>query len=219
MIEPLMKEHRLSDTDGAQALPRGLYDPRFEHDSCGVGFVAHIQGKRSHQIVEDANTVLINMDHRGARGSEENTGDGAGMLTALPQEFLCRVVEREIGERLPLPSEFGVGMVFMPTKDAERAHCRRVVERVIKDQGQRLIGWRSVPTDADGADIGPAARRAEPVVEQLFIAAAPGLTGNAFERELYLIRKQCTRRVRDDTSLEQAAFFLYLFVVDSSDYL
>ena len=202
-----MKEHRLSDTDGAQALPRGLYDPRFEHDSCGVGFVAHIQGKRSHQIVEDANTVLINMDHRGARGSEENTGDGAGMLTALPQEFLCRVVEREIGERLPLPSEFGVGMVFMPTKDAERAHCRRVVERVVKDQGQRLIGWRSVPTDADGADIGPAARRAEPVVEQLFIAAAPGLTGNAFERELYLIRKQCTRRVRDDTSLEQAAFF------------
>ncbi|HIL18288.1 MAG TPA: glutamate synthase subunit alpha, partial [Gammaproteobacteria bacterium] len=202
-----MKEHRLSDTDGAQALPRSLYDPRFEHDSCGVGFVAHIQGKRSHQIVEDANTVLINMDHRGACGSEENTGDGAGMLTALPQEFLCRVVEREIGERLPLASKFGVGMVFMPTKDAERAHCRRVIERLVKDQGQRLIGWRSVPTDADGADIGPAARRAEPVVEQLFIAAAPGLTEDAFERELYLIRKQCTRRVRDDASLEQAAFF------------
>ena len=92
-----MKEHRLSNTDGAQALSQGLYDPRFEHDSCGVGFVAHIQGKRSHQIVEDANTILINMDHRGARGSEENTGDGAGILTALPQEFLCQVVEREIG--------------------------------------------------------------------------------------------------------------------------
>ena len=153
-----MKDHRLSNTDGAQTLPQGLYDPRFEHDSCGVGFVAHIQGKRSHQIVEDANTVLINMDHRGARGSEENTGDGAGILTALPQEFLCQVVEREIGERSPLPGEFGVGMVFMPTKDTERAHCRRVVERVVQDQGQRLIGWRGVPTDADGADIGPAAR-------------------------------------------------------------
>jgi glutamate synthase (NADPH/NADH) large chain len=92
-----------------------------------------------------------------------------------------------------------------------------VVERVVKDQGQRLIGWRSVPTDADGADIGPAARSAEPVVEQLFIAAAPGLTEDAFERELYLIRKQCTRHVRDDASLEQAAFFLYLFVVDAGD--
>src|SRR5438876_8694901 len=106
---------------------QGLYDPAFEHDSCGVGFVAHVKGKRSHQILIDAEEVLRNMDHRGACGCEPNTGDGAGILTALPYEFLRRVVKKELGAELPKPGQFAAGVVFLPRDEAERAHCKQVV--------------------------------------------------------------------------------------------
>ena len=186
---------------------QGLYDPAHEHDSCGVGFVAHIKGQRSHQILLDAEEVLRNMDHRGACGCEANTGDGAGILTALPHEFFQRVVRAELGVELPEPGQFAAGNVFLPQVEAERAKCKQVVEELVAAQGQRLIGWRPVPTDHQQADIGPTAKAAEPRIEQLVIAAADSLSCDAFERQLYLIRKQASHRLRTDASLSQAKMF------------
>ena len=177
---------------------QGLYDPAYEHDSCGVGFVAHIKGQRSHQILIDAEEVLRNMDHRGACGCEPNTGDGAGILTALPHEFLQRVVRRELGADLPSPGQFAAGNVFLPRRADERARCKQVVEEIIAAQGQRVVGWRQVPVETEKADIGPSAKAGEPHIEQLVIAAREGLSGDAFERQLYLIRKQASHRLRGD---------------------
>lgn len=186
---------------------RGLYDPEFEHDSCGVGFVAHIKGERSHQIVLDALTVLKAMDHRGACGCEPNTGDGAGILTALPHEFLAKVARDELGAELPAPGEFGAGVVFLPQDATERETCKRKVEEIISEQGQRLVGWRKVPTDNDAANVGPTARLSEPYSEHLIIAAAEGLQGDAFERKLYVIRKRASHTLRNDNSLSEAKLF------------
>ncbi len=186
---------------------RGLYDPNFEHDSCGVGFVAHIKGERSHQIVQDAWVVLKNMEHRGACGCEANTGDGAGILTALPHEFLAKVAREDLAAELPAAGRFGAGVVFLPQLEDERAHCKRVVEQIIREQGQRLVGWRRVPTDSEAADVGPTARESEPHSEQLIIAAGDRLEGDAFERQLYVIRKRASHLLRGDSSLSQAKLF------------
>jgi len=186
---------------------QGLYDPANEHDSCGVGFVAHIRGQASHQIVRDAEHLLCRMDHRGARGAETNTGDGAGMLTGLPHEFLARVAREELGTELPAPGRYGAGVVFLPKDTAERERCRSVVERVCAEEGQRLIGWRTVPVALEKADIGPSALAAAPHFEQLFIAAGGNLEGDAFERKLYLIRKHASHLLRNDPELSEAKKF------------
>jgi len=197
-------------TSGHQAGPphaQGLYDPANEHDSCGVGFVADIKGRRSHQLVHDADEILRSMNHRGACGCEPNTGDGAGILTALPHEFLAKVAKSDLGEELPPPGQFAAGLVFLPQREDERQRCKQEVERIVADQGQKFVGWRRVPTDADAADIGPTARSGEPVIEQLFIAAGGSLEGDAFERQLYLIRKQASRLLRTSEDLQQAKMF------------
>ena len=186
---------------------RGLYRPEFEHDSCGVGFVANIKGQRSHGIIEDAYTILQSMEHRGACGAEEETGDGAGILTALPYEFLDRIAQDELQAQLPRPGKFGAGVVFLPRQQDQRETCKRVVERIVAEQGQRLVGWRVVPTRADLARIGSTARTAEPHIEQLFIAAAEGLEEHAFERQLYLIRKQASHQLREDAAMDQSQMF------------
>jgi len=185
----------------------GLYDPRYEKDSCGVGFTAHIKGQASHQIVKDADFILRSMSHRGACGCEENTGDGAGILTALPHEFLSLVAHCDLKAKLPPPGQFAAGVVFLPQDRAEREVCKAQLDRIIAAQGQRLVGWRRVPTLARVADIGPSALRTEPVIEQLFVAAAPGLEGEAFERQLFLIRKQASGRLRTDPTLKQRKMF------------
>ena len=186
---------------------QGLYRPEFEHDSCGVGFVAHIKGKRSHKIIEDADHLLCRMDHRGARGAEPNTGDGAGMLTALPHEFLAKVAKQAFGATLPQPGRFAAGLVFLPTDSAERERCKSIVAAICAEEGQALVGWRVVPTNADAADLGQGAREAAPHIEQLFVAAANGCEGDAFERKLYLLRKRASHRLRGDTTLRQAKQF------------
>jgi glutamate synthase (NADPH/NADH) large chain len=185
----------------------GLYDPANEHDACGVGFVAHIKGQRSHQILVDAETVLRNMDHRGACGCEPNTGDGAGILTALPHDFLAAVVKKDLGKELPAAGKFAAGNVFLPRDAKERERCKKLVNELVEAQGQRLVGWRDVPVDTEGADLGPTARAGEPRVEQLVIAAGEGFSGDEFERQLYLIRKQASNTLRSDRSLNERRMF------------
>ncbi len=181
----------------------GLYDPENEKDACGVGFVAQIKGVASHQIVKDANRILHNMDHRGARGSETNTGDGAGMLTAVPDKLLRRAAKEELGVDLPEAGKYGVGNIFLPTDESERAYCKAAFLKAIETQGQKFLGWRSVPTDPDGANLGPTAVESMPHIEQLFVGAADGLDQDAFERQLYAIRKSAASPLRVDESLEQ----------------
>lgn len=186
---------------------QGLYDPAFEHDNCGVGFIAQIKGVPSHQIVVDSEDLLRRMDHRGACGCEENTGDGSGIMTALPHRFLTAAVKEDLGVDLPEPGRFAVGNVFFPQLAAERDQCKAAVAKIVAEQGQRLVGWRPVPVKADLADIGQTARNAEPVIEQLVIEAADGCEGDAFERQVYLIRKRASNLLRTDNSLTQGKLF------------
>ncbi|MEX2132134.1 MAG: glutamate synthase central domain-containing protein, partial [Pseudohongiellaceae bacterium] len=182
----------------------GLYDPANEKDSCGVGFVANIKGKPSHQIMLDAYHLNSRMDHRGGCGFEANTGDGAGIMMALPHSFFGHIAKHEFDIKLPAIGLYAVGNIFLPQIDGERQQCKDQINTIIKEEGQRLIGWRAVPVDPDGADVGPAARMAQPRIEQLFIAAADGLGAEEFERKIYIIRKRFTHKLRNDSSLTEA---------------
>jgi glutamate synthase (ferredoxin) len=173
---------------------QGLYDPRLEHDACGVGFVVNVKGRKSHQIVSDALTVLTNLRHRGACGCEANTGDGAGILLQKPHAFLKRACAAQ-GIQLPGEHEYGVGMVFLPADSVERYKCEKLFEEIVATEENRLLGWRSVPTHH--GLLGYTALRSEPVVRQVFIARDPKLTDDmAFERKLYVIRKLAERGIR-----------------------
>ncbi len=174
-----------------------------------MGFVAHIKGKKSRQIIDDADRILCHMVHRGACGCEPNTGDGAGILTALPHEFLAKVAKQDLGIELPEPGRYGAGVVFLPTNEAERNQCKQTVEQIIKEQGQICLGWRPLPTDRETANIGPSARNCEPAMEQLFIQAGDGFDQEALERQLYLILKRSSRELREKSKLPEALMFYY----------
>ncbi|HXM83414.1 MAG TPA: glutamate synthase-related protein [Burkholderiales bacterium] len=166
---------------------QGLYHPQNEHDACGVGFVAHIKGKKSHTIVEQGLTVLRNLTHRGAVGWDPKLSDGAGLLIQIPDRFLREEMAR-LGVRLPPAGQYGVGMVFLPRDPASRIACEYEIERAIKEEGQALLGWRDVPVD--NSDLAEPARRIEPVIRQVFIGRGRGITvTDALERKLYIIRK------------------------------
>ena len=154
--------------------PPSLYEPSFEHDACGFGFVCDVAGRPSHGIVRDALTVLVNLEHRGASGSEKETGDGAGLLVALPHAFLAAVAA-EGGLPLPSDDRFGVGMVFLPRDEASRSACVVKVEAALAGEGLHLLGWRDVPTDPTG--LGGTARDSQPVIRQVFIGRPPDLGG------------------------------------------
>src|SRR5687768_8381255 len=160
---------------------QGLYDPQFEHDACGVGFVVNFKGKRSHEIVRQALTILINLRHRGACGCEVNTGDGAGILLQMPDKFFRKVCAAE-GMKLPAVGEYGVGMLFLPMDAVERKDCEAHLERIVREEGQELLGWRNVPTRNE--TLGSVARQAEPFVRQIFVKRSAALTDPmAFERK------------------------------------
>ena len=180
----------------------GLYDPQSEKDSCGVGFVANIKGIPSHQIMLDAYHINSRMDHRGGCGFEENTGDGAGILTALPHAYFQKIAG-EMPISLPEKGQYAVGNIFLPQLDEERRICKKTIEKVITEEGQNFLGWRTVPIDPETADVGPAAKSAMPIIEQLFIGSTAS-DPEAFERSLYVIRKSFTRILRNESNLNQA---------------
>ena len=166
---------------------QGLYDPAREHDACGVGFVAHIKGVKSHSIIEHGLLILKNLTHRGAVGADPLAGDGAGILLQLPDAFLREEMGKQ-GVTLPPPGEYGVGMVFLPQEPASRLACQYAIERAIKAEGQELLGWRDVPRN--NAVLGESVKRIEPVIRQVFIGCGPEVTvTDALERKLYVIRK------------------------------
>src|SRR5208283_2885147 len=185
---------------------QGLYDPWFEHDACGVGFVVDIKGRRSHQILQQALQVLTNLDHRGASGSEPNTGDGAGVLLQMPHVFFKEVCKKA---RIALPEEgeYGSGLVFLPKNITKRRRLEERFEQIIQSEGQTVLGWRTVPTS--NAALGETARSCEPAMRQVFIGRSPELTDPmAFERKLYVIRKRAHNEIR--TSTMDGAEFWYL---------
>jgi glutamate synthase (NADPH) large chain len=173
---------------------QGLYDPAHEHDSCGVGFVAHIKGKKSHAIVEQGLTVLKNLTHRGAVGWDPKLSDGAGCLIQIPDKFLREEMAKQ-RVKLPPAGQYGVGMVFLPRDPASRLACEYEIERAIKDEGQVLLGWRDVPVD--NSDLAEPAKRIEPVIRQVFIGRGKGVTvTDALERKLYIIRKSAGHAIQ-----------------------
>ena len=173
---------------------QGLYDPRFEHDACGVGFVVNIKGEKSHEIIEQALTVLQNLDHRGACGCEENTGDGAGILMQIPHAFLKDACAG-LGFQLPDPGEYGVGMIFLPDHRSQRRQFEKTIEKIITEEGQKCLGWRKVPTD--NMYLGDTAKECEPFVRQVFIGRGAAVTDDlTFERKLYVIRRRAENAIR-----------------------
>lgn len=185
---------------------KGLYDPQFEKDSCGVGLVANIKGIPSRQIMDDAFLVNSKMDHRGGCGFEENTGDGAGILLALPDSFF-RSEANKIGIDLPETGLYAVGNVFLPVDTNERDFCIRETESIISKENQQCLGWRDVPVDPEGADVGPAARGAQPAIKQLFIKSQEGISKDEFDRKLYIIRKQISHLIRSNDQLKEAKLY------------
>ena len=166
---------------------QGLYDPANEHDACGVGFVAHIKGAKSHAIVEQGLQILKNLTHRGAVGADPLAGDGAGILLQIPDAFFREELAKQ-GIKLPPAGQYGVGMVFLPQEPASRFACEYEIERSIKEEGQTLLGWRDVPRDNSG--LGESVKKIEPVIRQVFIGRGRGVTvTDALERKLYIIRK------------------------------
>ncbi|HJS77293.1 MAG TPA: glutamate synthase-related protein [Burkholderiales bacterium] len=166
---------------------QGLYHPSYEHDACGVGFVAHIKGKKSHAIIEQGLSVLKNLSHRGAVGYDPKLSDGAGCLIQIPDRFYREEMARQ-GVKLPPAGQYGVGMVFLPRDPASRLACEYEIERAIKDEGQVLLGWRDVPVD--NSDLAEPAKKLEPVIRQVFIGRGRRVTvTDALERKLYIIRK------------------------------
>jgi glutamate synthase (NADPH/NADH) large chain len=192
----------------AQGAPpaQGLYDPRHEHDACGVGFVVDLRGRKSHTIVAQALTVLKNLLHRGACGCEPNTGDGAGILLQMPDRFLRRECDRlEIS--LPAPGEYGCGLVFLPRETAPRHRVQALLHSVVEHEGQRLLGWRDVPTDS--SRLGETARSVEPVIKQVFVGRGTDVRDRQhFERKLYVIRKLFEKAIAAADVREQT--FAYL---------
>src|ERR1039457_471416 len=174
---------------------QGLYDPRYEHDACGVGFVANIKGVKSHEIVTQALTILDNLDHRGACGCEPNTGDGAGILLQIPDGFLRKVCV-PLGITLPEPTRYGVGMIFSSPDQVIRESACRHFETIIAEQGQQVLGWRDIPTD--NSSVGDSARFSEPFMRQVFIGRGENCVDEqAFDRTLFLIRKRGVNEIRD----------------------
>ncbi|MBI3610210.1 MAG: glutamate synthase large subunit [Nitrospirae bacterium] len=183
---------------------QGLYHPRFEKEACGIGFVVNVKGGKSHDIIRKGLQVLENLAHRGAVGCDPCTGDGAGILLQIPHEFLKRS-SAESGVRLPGAGQYGVGMVFLPAEPSQRSPCETLIERIIREEGHRLLGWRDVPVKE--AHLGDLARQSQPCIRQFFIARDI-LNEAQFERKLYVIRKRIENAVWQSALEGRGSFYI-----------
>ncbi len=173
---------------------QGLYDPQFEHDACGVGFVCQMKGKRSHEIIGQALTILVNLDHRGAVGAETNTGDGAGLLMQVPHGFLKKAAAK-LNITLPEPNHYGVGMIYSSPDATERAASQKQFEQIAQEEGLTVLGWRDLPTD--NSALGNTAKKSEPFMRQVFVQRPTSCADElAFERKLWVLRKRSYGAIR-----------------------
>ena len=184
---------------------QGLYHPAHEHDACGIGFVASISGRKSHEIIEQGIQVLLNLAHRGACGCDPETGDGAGVLIQIPHKFFARECEK-LGLRLPKPGNYGVGMTFLPVEKHPRLQCEGILERIVCEEGLSLIGWRDTPTYASA--IGRVARASQPYIQQIFVRCPAGMDEDTFERKLYVVRKRAENEVRESGMEDRDTFYI-----------
>jgi glutamate synthase (NADPH/NADH) large chain len=193
----------LQEAQLAYLRQHGLYDPTQEHDACGLGFVAHIKGHKSHAIVSQALKILENIDHRGAVGADKLMGDGAGILIQIPDQLYREEMARagqapdgSLGVTLPPPGEYGVGIIFLPKEHASRMACQQEMERAVRAEGQVVLGWRDVPVDHD-MPMSPNVRKTEPIIRQIFIGRGPDvIVQDALERKLYVIRKTASANIQ-----------------------
>jgi glutamate synthase domain-containing protein 2/glutamate synthase domain-containing protein 1/glutamate synthase domain-containing protein 3 len=184
--------------------PAGLYNPRNERDACGIGFVVNIHGARSHDIISKGIQILINLTHRGACGCDPETGDGAGVLIQIPHELFAREC-RKLGFHLPERGEYGAGFVFLPVEPQHRLQCEGIVERIVREEGLTLLGWRDTPLDVNA--IGRVARVSQPYIQQIFIGRAEGMSEDELERKLFVVRKRAEREIFESDIHDKAFFY------------
>lgn len=190
-----------SSFSGVPEKPMGLYDPSFDKDSCGVGFVAELSGETSRKTVTDSLEMLIRMTHRGACGCESNTGDGAGILVGMPHEFYAQAA-KDLGFVLPPAGKYAVGMFFLPTAESRRDESKSVFTKVAESLGHSVIGWRSVPTDNSG--LGKSALQTEPIIEQVFLTPTTKSQVD-LEQQMYILRRLSMVAIRAALNLEHGA--------------
>jgi glutamate synthase (NADPH) large chain len=195
----------MSDESVSRGLPeaQGLYDPALERDACGIGFVVNIKGEKSHEIIVKGIKILLNLSHRGACGCDPETGDGAGLLIQIPHAFFVRECGK-LGFGLPEPGEYGVGMAFLPVEKHQRLICEGIIERIVREEGLTVLGWRDTPIASDA--IGRIARASQPYIQQIFIQRAQGMDQDALERKLYVIRKRAEAEI-EASDLHNKNFF------------
>ncbi len=185
----------------------GLYNPANEHDACGIGFIAHIKGNKSHSIVEQGLLILKNLAHRGAVGADKLMGDGAGILIQLPDQYYREEMAKQ-GVELPPPGEYGVGMIFLPKENASRIACEQEIERAVRAEGQVVLGWRNVPIDTE-MPMSPTVREKEPVIRQIYVGrGTDSMVTDTLERKLYVIRKSSGHAIRALNLIHGKEFFV-----------
>ena len=184
---------------------QGLYSPRFEHDACGIGFVVDIGGRKSHDIILKGLQILINLTHRGACGCDPETGDGAGILIQIPHAFFVREC-KELGFTLPPEGLYGVGMVFLPVEPQPRLQVEGILERIAREEGLAVLGWRDTPVNSDA--IGRVGRASQPYIEQIFIRGAAGMSQDELERKLYIVRKRAETEIAASDIHDKSFFYV-----------
>ena len=184
---------------------QGMYDPACEHDACGIGFVASVRGHKSHDIIRKGIQVLINLTHRGACGCDPETGDGAGVLIQIPHLFFARECGK-LGITLPEPGQYAVGMTFLPVEKHQRLQCEGILERIVREEGLSVLGWRDTPVNGDA--IGRVARQSQPYIEQLFVGCPAEIDEETFERKLYIVRKRAEREVIESDIEDKELFYV-----------
>ncbi len=185
--------------------PAGLYHPRNERDACGIGFVVNIHGNRSQDIISKGIQILISLTHRGACGCDPETGDGAGVIIQIPHELFSREC-RKLGFHLPAQGEYGAGFVFLPVERQHRLQCEGIVERIVREEGLTLLGWRDTPLDVNA--IGRVARVSQPYIQQIFIGRAEGMSEDELERKLYVVRKRAEREIFESDIHDKSFFYV-----------